>query len=855
MSGQYRRIGAALLGGVLAMLVMMMAVLPNFIDWNAHRRELAGMGQALLGRPVQIDGDIKLQIFPQPTLRASQVRLAVEEDGDGANVHLASFDARLDGWALLRGRIIVRSVALIEPNITLVGTRLPWPRLSGPAPLAAGDVSFDQVIIVNGRLIDGQGQEQVSGFNLELYRDIGANALKLSGDARYRDVSWRFEANQSLVGEGEPAGLTATLAPRAGGVAAKFTGSIRDTADGPHITGRVRAEGSGMAPWLKAAGMAWAPVLDQRTALEADLDLQAGAAHLTAASLILGDWRVTGTLEWQDQTGVALTLSAPRLDLDRLLTEQWIGPAGPPAWLRHGQGHIQATIDAALWRGGIIRQVRLDADWQDGAIILARAEAGLPGNGEISLAGLGHLTPKPRLDGRIEINADHLRGLLAWLGIDVDIAPDRLRRASARAAISLRDGAVAISDLSATIDSSRLEGEVTLALRQRPTIGASLHIDHLNLDAYLVGVGWDEARLALFTRFDGTADVSIGKLTWRSLPIDQARIDGTLRDGILDLRHLATDGPAAGDRVRLQGQIDGRVWPLRLDLVGTVALDEPLRVIRQLDGDVPNLPGSIAGSLQLKGSLNDLTLASQGRFGAVEWHWEGAADLLSRRGQGQIQLSIAQLDPWLAGLSAPWRLAPNADGAASFSAALRFTADRAVLETMEINLPSADGPVQGSGRMVLSTDPRRAAALFDLDFDRLDLADWLLLRPSSAQLPEPTDRLITGSLRIGRMEAAGLTLDSVDVLLQRMDRQGRAQGMFAGEAGGLAELLFDRAAGRFLYDGSSINLYDTELFGASGAIAVDGALVFRRAIGGALGGEWGQVDLAIRPIVDAASSP
>lgn len=843
-----------MLGGVLAMLVMMLAVVPNLIDWNAHRHDLAGMGQALLGRPVQIDGDIKLQLLPQPTLRAAQVRLAAEAGDDGADVHLASFDARLDGWALLRGRIIVRSVALIDPRITLVGGGLPWPRLSGPTPLLAGEVTFDQVIIVNGRLLDRHGVEQVSGFNLELYRDPAAHALKLSGDARYRDVAWRFDASQSLVADGAAAGLSVTLAPRAGGVVAKFTGSVRDRNDGPHVTGRVRAEGNGMAPWLKAAGLAWAPVLDQRTLLEGDIDLRPSGGQVTAASLVLGEWRANGTLDWQEPTGTTLSVSIARLDLDRLLTENWVGAKGLPAWLTHGQGHVQANIEAALWRGGIIRQFRLDADWQDGAFVLSRAEAGLPGNGEISLAGLGHLTPKPRLDGRIDISADHMRGLLAWLGIEVEIAPDRLRRATARAAISLRDGAVALSDLSAMIDSSRLDGELTLALRQRPTIGASLRIDHLNLDAYLVGVHWDEAQLALFARLDGTADVTIGKLTWRSLPIDDARIDGTLRDGILDVRQLASDGPAAGDRLRLHGQIDGRAWPLRLDLSGTLALQEPLRVIRQLDGEVPNLPGQLDGSLHVTGALNDMILASRGRFGAVEWRWDGSADLLSRRGQGQLHLGVVQLDPWLAALSSPWRLAVDADGAASLSAMLRFSTNRAVLETMEIILPGSDGPITGSGRMMVSTDIRQPAAVFDLDLDSFNLADWLLMRPLPAQLPAQNDRPITGSLRIGRLDAAGLMLDSVDILLQRMDRQGRAQGMFAGEAGGLAELVFDRAAGRFLYDGSSINLQETELFGPAGAIAVDGALVFRRDIGGGIGGEWGQVDLAIRPI-DNTPSP
>ena len=112
-----------LLIGILAVLLLVVGavlVIPSLIDWNTYKAEIAERIGAATGRAVTLDGNIDLALLPRPTLSVSGARLAnLPGASEPDMVRLRKLDVRVAFMPLLRGRIQVQSVALIEPVIAL----------------------------------------------------------------------------------------------------------------------------------------------------------------------------------------------------------------------------------------------------------------------------------------------------------------------------------------------------------------------------------------------------------------------------------------------------------------------------------------------------------------------------------------------------------------------------------------------------------------------------------------------------------------------------------------------------------------------------------------------------------------
>ena len=94
------------------------------------------------------------------------------------------------------------------------------------------------------------------------------------------------------------------------------------------------------------------------------------------------------------------------------------------------------------------------------------------------------------------------------------------------------------------VDTSRVTGGIAYVDRAAPDLGAWLEIDRLNLDAYvpdLTGVGYGGTACsargrgeARFGRLAGRVRRQfndIGTLTVAGVPVQQAKLDGTLTNG------------------------------------------------------------------------------------------------------------------------------------------------------------------------------------------------------------------------------------------------------------------------------------------------------------------------------------
>ena len=170
--------------------------------------------------------------------------------------------------------------------------------------------------------------------------------------------------------------------------------------------------------------------------------------------------------------------------------------AGFPASRQHQTPSSRYRWDILTYRKGIIRRARIGLELANGEATISQLSAQLPGGTEVAFFGFVTAAEgKPRLEGEIETAVSDLRGLLGWLEVDIPKVPaHRLRKLTLSGKIIATPEQVKATDLDFLFDSSRLSGGVTVALSSRPSFGADLTLDRLNLDAYLPASGAASAK-------------------------------------------------------------------------------------------------------------------------------------------------------------------------------------------------------------------------------------------------------------------------------------------------------------------------------------------------------------------------
>ncbi|HEY0524180.1 MAG TPA: AsmA family protein [Stellaceae bacterium] len=447
----------------------------------------------------------------------------------------------------------------------------------------------------------------------------------------------------------------------------------------PAFKGRLRLGGDDAAALAAAflghapvdAAAAWPGAFAGRLDAAASVAASARSVALDPLSVEIGETRGSGAvrIEPGSPATVAASLAVPRLDLDRgaaaagtperpaasgpaaAADAQTGAPAVAPALsaIRTAlpaaaalRGSLDLNVDAIIWRGGLVRDTRLEATLDRGELRVARASALLPGGTGLRVQGAIR-TGDPgdagaaalRSDGTIEADADNLRGTLDWLGVRTTRVPaDRLRRTSLRARLALAGERLAVDDLALSLDASRVTGAMTVALRDRIGIGARLAVDQLSLDAYRLA-GGGPARAGAGTvaavptppagtapqpspdtvpasataaewpaldGFDANLDVSVGTLTAGGQPVEGAHLVGTLQRGDLtvsdaSLRNLAGTSLKASGLVSRIGQADATVQ------AAFEAKGEAIERLLRLTEAPPALATHVTGPFTASGDL------------------------------------------------------------------------------------------------------------------------------------------------------------------------------------------------------------------------------------------------------------
>ena len=535
---------------VLALLFGAVWVVPSLLDWNRYRDDIAALAARGIGRPVQIAGDVRLSLLPQPVLTAA--RLTVADTGDGVTLTARELRLRVSLSALLGGRVDARELVLRGADL-----RLPWP----PAPGALSQrppawLSGLQARVETGRL--QVGGIAFTDIEANLATDSDTGSLSATGRGKFDAQAWRFTGRLSQPGRDGSAALDASL---------DGDGPLRDTggafsgqlgADGA-LSGRATGRGPNLSLLLPAPALPWR-----------------GEGRLTAAGgLAIADELQIDLAGVPARGAVALRV-APEARLDVAITSNRLDlDAWWPVLLRGAAPSMPTGVDlsaeAASFAGGQLRRVRAGLDLGPEGAVLREASAELPGEAALTLTGTA--SRQGGFSGQARIGAPDLRTTLHWLepsvpGLAAMMPAEALRTADLSAAVTAENGLVSLADLHGMLDGSAVSGVASVRPGTRPAVTGRLVLNRLVLDPWLPDPDPDRLRALAhrFDAFDADLRIEARQATWRGLPVVSAVLDAQAEGGRLMVRRL--EATVRGVRVALSGSLGeaGRLSDGKLDI-------------------------------------------------------------------------------------------------------------------------------------------------------------------------------------------------------------------------------------------------------------------------------------------------
>lgn len=652
-------------GGILAVIIVLLLVAPFFINLNSYKGLIAEKAKEATGRDLVIDGDISLSLLPIPSVSVEGIKFGNAAEGSAANMaEIDKVKVKVALMPLLSGKAEIKSIELVNPTIVL--EKLPdgkgnW-EITPPAADAAAtpdvgaesggskfDLSIEGASITDGTLVyrdlTTASEQRVEDLNVDLSLGSLQGPFKATGGVTAMGMPVGFDVDVGRLDPAQPMPINLTLKIEQAGASIGFSGNANlkaaETADQPIVIGKLTGKGDSVAKLIAvlSGGKAEEGPLAQGFALDGDIVAGKSAADLKNFTASLGDMTAKGSVSAKmgEVTTVDANLAMGRLDLDKLMpvkaaeSAETAPAAGAEGAAAPGTFSLPAainanatvTVDQVVYQGNAIDQVKVVAALADAKLNLTELSAQLPGATKVKLGGtLQAQNGQPAFAGGLDLNAGNLRALIdAFAKGAVDSVPsDRLRSFALNSRVTFTPTQVALADLAAKLDSTKIAGGITVALpdgkqRQRMAFGVGLSVDQMNLDGYMpkkaaattaattgkpADVGGNPLKaLAPLGDLDANIELRAGALTMNEQQVKKLHALIGLAGGVLTIEDLSV-----GDLMGGKGAVKGQI----VELKGNPRFDLDFDVTAKDAGKLAQMAGAAPagklGALDLKGKAS-----------------------------------------------------------------------------------------------------------------------------------------------------------------------------------------------------------------------------------------------------------
>ena len=662
-------------------------LVPQFLDWDHFRGTVERVASTQLGRPVRIEGPIRLALLPQVILTADHVTLA--DTGDGASATAAQIRLRLALGALVAGRIEPQDLVLDRPSM-----HLPWPLTTLQFRTGSAPASLHARIEDGALWIGGLG---VSGIEGEFGIDPATGTLSASGLGDTLGHPWRMTARLGRSGSDGSSPLQVSVDGQGPGIGTGGALSGQIAPDG-NLAGRISGRGPDLSLLLPAPALPW----------RADGRIVAGSGLLVADDLELdianAPARGAVALRLLPEIRLDAALATSRLDLDAWLKPllQGVRTAVPTG--------IDLSAEAATLAGGTLRRVRAGFELTATGAQVRELEAVLPGDAALAVSGA---LAGGRFSGAARLDAADVAPTLAWLrpalpGLLAPLPQRALHAVSLSASVTADGTGLSLGSVQGKADGVAIEGDLALHAGTRPAITAKLQLTGPALEGWLpppLGLRDGSIQLEImrstFAGFDADVAVKATNPLWRGQVLTGLDLSLLAKDGVVEVPHASLTGPGLSLTVSGSLAPGGRIGDGRINvsLAQTEPLGASLPAQWQFAAGLFHGPGKLAATasgppgklaINLMAELSDARAQATGLFDLPAQRWTGAASLhhpgAPRLLQALAPQGIADPASWLG------------DGSLSIQTDVKAAPDRVALT----NLGVSAGLLHMSGDLALS---------------------------------------------------------------------------------------------------------------------------------------------------------
>jgi uncharacterized protein involved in outer membrane biogenesis len=819
------------IGVFLAVLVGVLLIGPSLIDWNEHTDRIAEQVEKITGRKVVIGGPVSVRVLPSPRLHVADVHLSnIKGSQDARMASLESLEVRVAALPLLTGSVRVQTVTLVRPMVLLerlADGRVSWdfgapggaksdaaaaPSADGqPAPAAAGsgtpgpEIAVDSFTIEGGTVVYRDLQKGREEKITEIDARIAAASLNgpVASDGSLvlggNRLSYSLNVAEIIQGRTIPLVFNLKVDPE---TVIKIDGGVVNVPEKPRLRAKITGSGPNVARAVRAlGGPAELPVnLASAFSLQGNLvaDVDGGTAENLVVSLGDTKFEISAEVALGGNTVAALALKSDKVDLDALMapaprpaavpttsepekkdaakeTSAPSAKAASPAAADFSlpkdlQANVSVQLGSVIFRGKPIQGVNLSADLANGELTLSQATAQLPGDADVGVFGfLSARDGKPRFEGQIETRAADLAPVLAWAVPGVNAPASVLKGFSFKTPLAIDGNYAQLTGIEATAGGSTLTGAVTVAMQARPSFGANLSVDKIDLDALTPqsrsakpvaasspasggasssgssgggsggGTAPAAAGIDLFaplkplTAFDANVKLAVGAATLNGMTARKLSLDATLARGELTLRELKL-GNFAGLSADVSGSLAGLDGiPAAKDLKISAATKDLAPLAKALSVDLP-VPAATLGAVSLKasvdGSLTGPSVAAEVAAMGGSAGLRGTLPILALAGK-DLRLGVSARHGDLAGLlrrlGADYRPQGNIGGF-DLTAQVSGSAKAVRID----NVAGTVGGVATAGSLSLALDGAKPKGVVNLSLGPVDVTPFLPAKRSAA---------------------------------------------------------------------------------------------------------------------------
>ncbi len=714
--------------GVFVLLIGVLVVLPNLVDWNKFKPQFADGVRAVTGQNVSIEGDLKFKLLPSPALTAANVSLANVEGGFSENfIELEGLDLRLELMPLFSGDIQITSLVLDGGKIYLERDqegRANWETLFTGEAEPGGEerrVTLESFILKNTDIsyldLAADTSEVIEDINADLVVASLSGPFEGEGELRYRGIPVEFEFLTGEFSEGATVPLDLSLIPAEDGPGLTFDGSFVEQEGIMAISGNLKIAGDNAGNLVllvaRAVGMEALPRGDWQNEFSGETTVLAlvsgdkAEVNLEPFSLTLGETTANGNITVVQEQ--ALDVKAT-LELDTINLDLWLGGEEEPAFeLPEGvTAAIDLKIGEATYRAGPLDDVTFLATLKNRKLAIEKLQAAIPGNTSLTLYGtLEGRAGKPVFAGNVDLESRTFRALLDWFKVDYSAFPrNRLSRFSFSGKVRLSDPVFEVEQARVSLDSTRFSGGLTLDLEDLTHFAIIGSLNTLDIDSYFPGLTEGkqdqtlservqniEETLQALEEYDGFISLQAGNLKLMGANIRGVSFNGNIKDGVLNVQQMQADA-FEGATMAFSGQIGDTEGGISFDVTLTISSPNLSAIMRWAALESPFEERVVpSGNLdaRMRGTFSQAAVGLTGSLSGVEFEAGGQVQDLAETPVFNIDVRLGHGNTveFIRKFSPDYFPARAALGPFSLSARLSGERDDYTLEGLNLQLGPA----------------------------------------------------------------------------------------------------------------------------------------------------------------------